>query len=148
MSHTEWEPPNLLLQQESPRKRGSGSATSSEQDSPNSWPWLTLDLFQTIKRMSETYEPQGQIYRQKENSLIFFRVFIVTVKIGLSHSGDTFIAHLSSHVLRHMESQQKQARPGTQGRLLLVWKTFCPLGSLGEGRELYLHWCGSVRCQR
>lgn len=28
-------------------------------------------------------KPQGQIYRQKENSVIFFHVFIVTVKMGL-----------------------------------------------------------------
>lgn len=28
-------------------------------------------------------EPQGQIYRQKKNPVIFFHVFIVTVKIGL-----------------------------------------------------------------
>lgn len=39
------------------------------------------DHKEQVKPMS--LEPQGQIYRQKENSLIFFHVFVVTVKIGL-----------------------------------------------------------------
>lgn len=120
-----WHWHQLGVPQVFPRMRGSCSATSSEQDSPLlglDWHWIcSRPCREWVKPVS--LKPQGQIYRQKENSVIFFHVFIVTVKIGsYFQSGDTFIAHLFSHVLRHRESQQ--SKPGLGFSANYLWGNF------------------------